>query len=90
MSFLNVIILILSYPDFSHPFLLYTDSSQTAISFILGQSVAGVEKVVSYGGRTLTKHELNYSTFEKEALAIVAGIKKYKPQYKKYKKNNKI
>ena len=45
---------ILAYPNFSLPFHLYTDASQTAIGYILGQTVEGREVVIAYGGRELS------------------------------------
>ena len=70
---------ILAYPHFSAPFHLYTDASQTALGYILGQIVDGKEVVLAYGGRELTVTEKRYSTTEREALAVVDGIKRYQP-----------
>ena len=70
---------ILAYPDFRVPFHLYTDASQFAIGFVLGQVLDGKEVVLAYGGRELSVTEKRYSTTEREALAVVEGIKKYQP-----------
>ena len=70
---------ILSYPDFSHPFHLFTDASQTAVGYVLGQFLDGKEHVIAYGGRELSHAETHYSTTEREALAVVDGIKRYQP-----------
>ena len=70
---------ILSYPDFSKPFELYVDSSGVAIGMVLGQFQNGMEKVIAYGGRSLSAAERNYSTTEQEALAVIAGIKHFHP-----------
>ena len=70
---------ILTYPDFTRPFHLYTDASHSALGFILGQEIDGKEHVVAYGGRELSLAETRYSTTEREALAVVDGIKRYQP-----------
>ena len=70
---------ILAYPDFERPFHLYTDASQSALGYILSQTIEGREHVISYGGRELNLAEKRYSTTEREALAVVDGIKRYRP-----------
>ena len=70
---------ILIYPDFAHPFHLFTDTSQTAVGYVLGQFLDGKEHVIAYGGRELSHAETHYSTTEREALAVVDSIKRYQP-----------
>ena len=70
---------ILTYPDFRLPFIVATDASSTAIGGVLSQVQDGVEKVVAYWSRQLQKAERNYSTIEREALAVVSGIKEFYP-----------
>ena len=48
---------ILAYPDFNQPFHLYTDASQYALGYILGQCINGREHVIAYGGRELSYAE---------------------------------
>ena len=68
---------ILAYPNLAQPFHLYVDASATGLGYILGQNINGQDVVIAYGGRQLNKAECNYSTTEREALAVVEGIKKY-------------
>lgn len=70
---------ILQYPDFSKPFNLTTDASNYAIGAILSQGPIGSDKPVCYASRTLTDSEVNYSTIEKELLAIVWATKYFRP-----------
>ena len=70
---------ILSYPDFTLPFILQTDASDTAIGGILSQSHDGHETVICYWSRQLNKAERNFSTVEREALAAVSSIKEFYP-----------
>ena len=46
---------------------------------ILSQGPIGQDLPISYASRTLNNAEKNYSTTEKELLAIVWGCKKYRP-----------
>lgn len=70
---------ILQYPDFNKPFILTTDASNVAISGILSQGEIGKDLPVAYASRTLNKAETNYSTTEKELLAIVWSVNHYRP-----------
>lgn len=70
---------ILRYPDFNKDFLLTTDASNVAIGAILSQGPIGSDKPISYASRTLNDSELNYSTIEKELLAIVWATKYFRP-----------
>lgn len=70
---------ILQYPDFNRDFVLTTDASNFAIGAILSQGPIGSDKPVSYASRTLNDSELNYSTIEKELLAIVWATKYFRP-----------
>ena len=70
---------ILAYPDFSSPFVLYTDASDVAVGAVLSQICNGKEHVIAYSSHQLTKAERGYSTIEKEALAAVVAIKEFYP-----------
>lgn len=70
---------ILSYPDFRLPFHLFVDASQTGIGLTLGQIIDGNERVIAYAGRDLNPAERNYSATEREALAVIDGIKRFQP-----------
>ena len=70
---------ILAYPDFTKEFFLFVDASSTGIGFTFAQNqnVKGV--VIASNGRGLNQAEKNYITTEREALAIVEGIKIFQP-----------
>jgi hypothetical protein len=70
---------ILQYPDFSKEFILTTDASNEGIGAILSQGQIGKDLPIAYASRNLNKAERNYTTSEKELLAIVWGIKHYRP-----------
>lgn len=66
---------ILKYPNFNRRFKLITDASNFALGAVLTQD----GHPVCYASRTLNDHEKNYSTIEKELLAIVWGTKYFRP-----------
>jgi len=70
---------ILGYPDFTRPFVLYSDASDCAIGAVLSQLQNSQETVICYWSRQLTKPERNYSTIEQEALAVVGAVKEFYP-----------
>lgn len=63
---------ILTYPDFSQPFTLTTDASNEGLGAILSQN----KHPCCYISRTLNKAEQNYTTTEKELLAIVWAVRR--------------
>lgn len=72
---------VLRYPDFTLPFRLNTDASGYAIGAVLEQydPAAPTHRwMISAASRALTKCERNYSTTDREALAIWWAIKHYR------------
>ncbi|CAH2226625.1 jg26952, partial [Pararge aegeria aegeria] len=70
---------ILKYPDFDKDFILTTDASNFAIGAVLSQGTIGSDKPIAYASRTPNESEINYSTIEKELLAIVWATKYFRP-----------
>ena len=69
---------ILKLPNLKLTFCLRTDASNTGIGAILLQYEDNVPKAVSYASRKLLPREQNYSTIERECLALVWGIDRFK------------
>ncbi|CAL2271335.1 unnamed protein product [Prunus armeniaca] len=65
-------------PDWSLPFELMCDASDYAIGAVLGQKVNKLPHVIYYASQTLNDVQLNYSTTEKELLAVVFGLEKFR------------
>ena len=71
---------VLSFPDFSKPFVLDTDASDTGIGAVLSQTQDdGTERVIAYASRVLSKPERHYCVTRKELLAVVAFTKHFRP-----------
>ena len=57
---------------------LETDASDYGVGAVLSHKMKnGTERPIGYVSRTLQVAERNYSTLEKEALAIIFGIKTF-------------
>jgi hypothetical protein len=65
---------VLSFPDINKPYLLTTDASNTAIGAVLAQKDGRQTKPIQFLSRALSKTEQNYSTIEKELLAITWAV----------------
>ena len=70
---------ILLFPDFDKPFTLTTDASDGAIGAVLSQEKENFDHPVWYLSRTLNKAECNYSTMEKECLAVLYALNQFRP-----------
>uniref|UniRef100_A0A1Y1MIJ6 RNA-directed DNA polymerase n=1 Tax=Photinus pyralis TaxID=7054 RepID=A0A1Y1MIJ6_PHOPY len=70
---------ILVSPDFAKMFHIQTDASDVGIGAVLAQGDGEDEKVIAYASRTLSGSEKNYSATEKECLAVLFGIQKFRP-----------
>eukprot|EP00035_Acanthoeca_spectabilis_P018899 m.406141 g.406141 ORF g.406141 m.406141 type:complete len:1992 (+) comp16795_c5_seq4:1114-7089(+) len=70
---------VLRQPDFTKPFTLSVDASDAAVGAVLHQDDAqGQPQPVEYYSASLDKAQLNYSARDKEALALVKGVKHFK------------
>lgn len=69
---------VLRYPDFTKPFYLHTDASGFAIGSQLCQLFEDGQHPIAYHSRVLNKAETNYSTYEREGLAIVDACKHFR------------
>jgi len=69
---------IIQPPDWSLPFELMCDASDFAVGAVLGQRKEGKLHAIHYASKTLDQAQMNYSTTEKELLAVVFSIEKFR------------
>ena len=70
---------ILSFPDFSRPFVLTTDASATAVGAVLSQvGEDGKSHPVSFYSRALKAPERKWDACEQELFAILCAVKHYR------------
>ncbi|CAL2228505.1 unnamed protein product [Prunus armeniaca] len=74
-------------PDWSVPFEIMCDAFDYAIGAVLGQRIAKLPHVIYYSSRTLSDAQLYYSTTEKELLAVVFALDKFRSYLLGYKVN---
>jgi hypothetical protein len=65
-------------PDWHLPFEIICDASDYAVGAMLGQSKYRKHYTISYASKTLNEPQLNYATTEKELLAVVFAIEKFR------------
>ncbi|GFT87564.1 retrovirus-related Pol polyprotein from transposon 17.6, partial [Trichonephila clavipes] len=68
---------VLKQADGTKPYIIRTDASNYALGAVLLQGEGSDEHPVEYASRLLTPAERNYSTTEREALAVVWALKKF-------------
>ncbi|GJS58361.1 reverse transcriptase domain-containing protein [Tanacetum coccineum] len=69
---------ILIAPDWDQPFELMCDASDYAIGEVLGQQIEKHFRPIHYASKTMTEAESNYTTTEKEMLAVVYAFEKFR------------
>ena len=68
---------VLVHYDQDLPITLSCDASSVGLGAVLSHQTKDGEKPIAYASRSLNKAEKNYSNIEREALAIVFGVKKF-------------
>lgn len=67
---------ILIYPDFSDTFIVTTDASEYAS--VISQGQIPDDLPIQFFSKSLSKAQINYSTIEKELLAIITAIETFR------------
>nr|GEX94111.1 retrovirus-related Pol polyprotein from transposon 17.6 [Tanacetum cinerariifolium] len=69
---------ILISPNWDQPFELMCDASDYAIGAVLGQRIEKHFRPIHYASKTMNQAETNYTTTEKEMLAVVYAFEKFR------------
>ena len=81
---------VLGYPDFEKPFLVYTDASYDGFGAMLVQEQEcngeTIKRAIWYAGRSLNKHEKNYSATDLEIAAVYYAVLQFRP----YLQHNRV
>ena len=72
-------------PDWTVPFEIMTYESDYALGAVMGQKKDKRLHVIYYASRTLNEAQMNYTTTEKELLAIIFALDKFRHYLLGYK-----
>jgi len=65
---------LLAYPDFSKPFVIHTDASDYQLGAVISQN----RRPIAFYTKTLNSAQKDYTTMDKELLAIVATLQEFR------------
>ena len=69
---------VLAMPDFKRPFIIHVDASDLGLGAVLMQeSIEKLEHPIGYFSQKFNKSQKNYSTSEKEALALILSLQHF-------------
>ena len=68
---------VLAHFDANRPVVLACDASPTGLGVVLSQMTPQGERPVAFYSRSLNQTEQRYSQTDKEALAVISGVKKF-------------
>lgn len=69
---------VLATAEYDKPFIVETDASQNAVAGVISQMKGNVRHPIAYASRTLSKAERKYTVTEKELLAVLFALQKFR------------
>lgn len=70
---------VLANPDYSKRFIIQSDASDTGVGAVLVQGEGEDECVIAYMSQKLSSAQQKYPTTERECLAVITAIEKFRP-----------
>ncbi|XP_074282653.1 uncharacterized protein LOC141607192 [Silene latifolia] len=70
---------IIQPPNWNEPFEIMSDASNYDLGAVLGQRVRRAPQVIQYASTMMNEAQRNYTTTEKEFLAVVFALEKFRP-----------
>lgn len=70
---------VLSNPNYESPFIIQTDASDSGMGAVLVQGEGEDERVVAYWSQKLSSAQRKYQTTERECLAVILAVEKFRP-----------
>ena len=70
---------ILQCPNWDLPFEIMCDASNYVVGVVLGHRIDKKPTTIWYASKTLAEAQMNYTTTEKELLAVVYALEKFRP-----------
>ena len=77
--FLQYLVTLLAIPNWDLPFNIMCDALEYAVRAVLGQRIDKKPTTIWYASKTLAKAQMNYTPTEKEPLAVVYALEKFRP-----------
>ena len=68
---------VLTYFDPNLPVKLTCDPSPVGVGAVISHRINGIDRPIAYASKTLSAAERNYSQLDKEALALIFGVKHF-------------
>jgi len=69
---------VLAHPNYSLPMIIMPDACRLGIGAVLSQFINWIEHLLAYASRFLSKSEINDSITEKECLALIWSLEKFR------------
>ena len=70
---------IVQSPNWDIPFEIMCDALDYAVGAVLGQRLQKKSTTICYASKTLVEAQINYTTTEKERMAVIYALEKFRP-----------